>query len=357
MQITVTKPHVPSRKRLDHYLNKVLESRWLTNYGPLVRELTARLEDYLGVKHLLLTTNGTMGLLIGLKVAGCRNIITTSFSFPATASAPLWSGVKVTFGDISPETFNMVPPPLSNSDNFDGILATHVFGNPCDVAELKRTGDAWQVPVIYDAAHAFEVRVEDRSILNFGDMSMLSFHAPKLFHCVEGGAVKFSDESQYLAAREFINFRYDPIGEIQSVGINAKMNEFQAAMGLAVFDEIDEILLAYKERYQLYDELLSATLQRQRLQPSTDHNYSYFPICFPTPALVTATIEQLNESNIFARRYFFPSLDTVKAYHSDSVCPVSRDVASRILCLPMYSDLPEGTIREICRIINRVTDH
>ena len=352
--ITVTKPHLPSRQNLQRYLDRVIDSRWLTNDGSLVRELTVKLEDYIGVENLLLVGNGTLGLMVALKVIGAEKIYTTPFSFPATTSAALWSGVDVCFGDVSPSTFNLTPP----SDSFDsnGILATHVFGNPCDVDNMSEVSSNLGVPLIYDAAHAFAVRVNGRSVLDYGRISVLSFHATKLFHCVEGGAIKFASADDLALAREMINFGYDKLGEIQSIGINAKMNELEAAMGLAVLDEIDVVLDAYKTRYEMYDELLDVELQRQEIHDSIEYNYSYFPICFRDSNIVDMVIEKLNERNVFPRKYFSPSLDSVDAYNTNSICPVSRDIAARILCLPMYSDLPDASIKDICKVINETVD-
>lgn len=351
-RITVTRPHVPDRSRIYKYLNQALDSRWLTNEGPLVQELTSRLKEYLGVKHLLLVANGTMGLLVVLKLLNCRKVFTTPFSFPATSSAPAWLGMQVAYGDICPDSYNLLPPENVDPDGAGCILPTHVFGNPCDLDRMSRVSEDWNAPLVYDAAHAFGVKVAGNSVLESGDMSVLSFHATKLFHCVEGGAVAFSSEEQLAEAREMINFGFDAEGGIRRVGINAKMNEFEAAMGLAVLEEIDDVMARYRENYELYDELLNPDLQRQVIKPEVEYNYSYFPVCFEDNATLQRVIDSLKAADVFPRRYFAPSLDEVDLFGAEDSCIVSRDLASRILCLPMFADLAEASVRSIAKIVN-----
>ncbi|MBO6657183.1 MAG: DegT/DnrJ/EryC1/StrS family aminotransferase [Pseudomonadales bacterium] len=355
-RINVTKPHLPDRGRIYQYIDRALDSRWLTNDGPLVQELTVRLEDYLGVKHILLVANGTMGLLVALKLLGSRKVFTTPFSFPATSSAPAWLGADIRYGDISPESFNLVPQVNVAAESVDCILPTHVFGNPCDLDGMDRLSGEWEAPIVYDAAHAFGVRVDGKSILEFGDISVLSFHATKLFHCVEGGALRFSSKDQLLAAREMINFGFDAHGGIRRVGINAKMNELEAAMGLAVLDEVDVIMDSYRQSYELYDELLNPDLQRQKVSSDVEHNFSYFPVCFSDSSTLSRVVESLKADDIFARRYFEPSLDKVSFFGGSDDCKVSQDIASRILCLPMFSELTPETVQRVCKIVNQNLD-
>lgn len=354
-QITVTKPYVPAKRRLYKYLDRAVDGRWLTNDGPLVRELKDRLEDHLGVDNLLLVANGTLGILIAMKVAQVSKLLTTPFSFPATSSAPVWANVKVCYSDIDPVTYNMVPSLEPNLENVDGVLPTHVYGNPCDLEGMDRLSKNWDVPLIYDAAHAFGVGVNGDSVLDYGDMSILSFHATKMFHCVEGGAIRFTQEDHYHLAKEMINFGYSDY-QIQSVGINAKMNEFEAAMGLAVLDDIDSIAAGYRTCYELYDELLDERLQRQTIASNVDYNYSYFSVIFPELEMLKQVVEALNENNVFPRQYFSPSLDEILVYGEHPPCEVSREVAGKILCLPIYSDLSEKCVREISEIVNSNLD-
>ena len=354
--ITVTKPYIPDRARLFKYIERALDSRWLTNDGPLVRELTERLGEFLGVENLLLVGNGTLGLQLALRLASCTRILTTPFSFPATSSAAVWADIQLVYGDIDRGTFNLVPPEGENNLLVDGVLATHVFGNPCDVECMARVAKDWEVPLIYDAAHTFGVKIDGSSLLRFGDMSVLSFHATKIFHSVEGGAVTFADSDQYEMAKEMINFGFDAAGRIERVGINAKMNEFEAAMGLAVLHDINTILNAYRVHYEMYDSLLDKSLTRQLVPENVEYNYSYFPICFPSEGAANFAIERLNRIDVYPRKYFSPSLDEVELYGVGPACEVSRSIAARIVCLPIYVDLPDEAIRSICNIINMSLD-
>jgi dTDP-4-amino-4,6-dideoxygalactose transaminase len=359
MSITVTKPYIPDRARLNSYLARAIDSRQLTNDGPLVKELTIRLEEYLGVENLILVANGTMALQLSIKAIGkVGPVITTPFSFPATTSALLWSGCTPEFHDIDPDTFNIIvePEKMISEHGITAILATHVFGNPCDIEKLSAIATNHDVPLIFDAAGAFSVKYRNESVLNFGDMSVLSFHATKMFHCVEGGALVVSSDEQYEKVKKMINFGYDAAGEISEIGINAKMNELEAAMGLAVLDEIEIILAKYRERSLLYDEILTDKLIRQEIERAAEHNHSYFPICFPDTSAMVKTLNCLSEKDVFPRRYFHPSLDTLPAYGGESNCAISADIASRIICLPLYADLKIETVKDICSTINACVD-
>lgn len=359
MPITVTKPYIPNRTRLNGYLAKAIDSRQLTNDGPLVKELTIRLEEYLGVENLILVANGTMALQLAIKEIGkVGPVITTPFSFPATTSALLWSGCTPEFHDIDPNTFNIVvePEKMISERGVTAILATHVFGNPCDIEKLRTVSSNLDVPLIFDAAGAFSVQYKNESVLNFGDVSILSFHATKIFHSVEGGGLVARDREQYERIKKMINFGYDNKGRVAEVGINAKMNELEAAMGLAVLDEMDEVLERYRERSLLYDELLAESLGRQKIEESSSYNYSYFPVCFPDAAVMAKALDRLLGKDIFPRRYFYPSLDTIPAYGGSGACAISADVASRIVCLPLYADLQIETVREICSTVNECLD-
>lgn len=359
MSITVTKSYIPDRTRLNSYLARALDSRCLTNDGPLLRELTTRLEEYLGVRNLILVANGTLALQLAIKATGMEgSVITTPFSFPATTSSLLWSGCTPQFHDVDPATYNIVlePSRINGNTRVTGLLATHIFGNPCNVDKLIANCSDLDIPLIFDGAQAFSVRHKGESVLNFGDISILSFHATKIFHSVEGGALVVSSKEHYEKIKKMINFGYDAAGEISEIGINAKMNEFQAAMGLAVLDEIDEVLEKYRERSLLYNELLSDSLKRQEIAPATDYNYSYFPICFPDTAAMVKTLNCLSEKEVFPRRYFYPSLDTLPAYGGESNCAVSADIASRIICMPLYADLELETVKDICLTVNACID-
>ncbi len=352
--IPVTKPHVPAKRNFDKYIDRAFKTKILSNSGPLVQELTSRLESHLGVRNLLLVGNGTLGIQIALKLLGMAgNVATTPFSFPATTSSLVWEGCQPVFWDINRDDFNIAVPEKSECPpELDGLLATHVFGCPVNERSLSVFRKSYGLPVIFDAAHAFGVKLKGESILNLGDISVLSFHATKIFHTVEGGALIISDDDLYERAKKIINFGISSKGQIEEVGINAKMNEFEAAMGLAVLDEIKQIMTAYREISLQYDDCLDPILKRQTIPSQCSYNYSYFPVCFPDEASLLQALEKLSEKNIFPRRYFSPSLDNVAVYGGSAECPVSQDISRRIACLPLYSDLDLSSVKTISELIN-----
>ena len=358
MAIFVTRPYIPSKRKLNAYFDDILSRRQLTNNGPLVRELTTRLESFLGVNNLLLVGSGTLALQVAIRLAKLKgNVLTTPFSFPATTSAIVWSGCRPLYQDIDPYTYNINAKRIEESTfkdhNVSGIIATHVFGAPCEVAELNRISNLMRVPLVYDASHCFGVRIGGESLLTHGDISVLSFHATKIFQTVEGGALILKSPQDYELASQMINFGYDKKGELSSIGINAKMNELEAAMGLAILDDIGFIMDSYQKLSEKYDELLSNVLERQQIASGCDYNYSYFPILFPSEADLLSATRHLNKIEIYPRRYFYPSLDAVEAYRSEQVCNVSRDIASRILCLPLYAELELEDVERISKVINQ----
>ena len=337
MTIPVTKPYLPERKKLDAYIDKIYDSNWLTNNGPLVQEFENRLAQYLGVKYILPVVNGTLALQVAYKVLDLKGeVITTPFSFVATTSSLMWEGLKPVFADIDPETFNIDPKEIEKkiTSKTSAILPVHVFGNPCDVKEIERIADKNNLKVIYDAAHAFGVKKDGNSILNYGDISVLSFHATKLFHTIEGGALIFKDRSLYEKAKAMINFGFEN-GAIKELGINAKMNEFQAAMGLCVLDDVDKILQNRKEVFNYYYENLKDIVQFQKFDPES-YNYSYVPVLFENEEELLKVEQRLNENNIFPRRYFHPTLNTLCFLEDKQHCQNSEDVSRRVLCLPVY---------------------
>ena len=353
-RIDVTKPYLPERKKLDAYIDKIYESNWLTNNGPLVQEFERRLSEYLGVKYILPVANGTLALMVAYKVLGLSGeVITTPFSFVATTSSLIWEGLKPVFADIDPETFNIDPKEIEKqiTGKTSAILPVHVFGNPCDVEAIEKIAKNHNLKVIYDAAHAFGVKKEGKSILNYGDISVLSFHATKLFHSIEGGAIIFKNEKDYKKAKAMINFGFEN-GDVIELGINAKMNEFQAAMGLCVLDDADEILRKRKEIFIRYRKQLDNIVQFQKFKED-EYNYSYVPVLLKNEEELLSVKKALNESNIFPRRYFYPSLNK-HIYFEKSTMPVSEDVASRVLFLPIYSEMSEADMYKIVMTIKEV---
>ena len=352
--INVTKTHLPAREKLDRYIDRIYESNWLTNNGPLVQELTARLEEYLGVQNLLLVSNGTLALQIAYKTLGIKNqAVTTPFSFVATSSSLAWEGIEPVFADIDPKTFCIAPKEIEKAltPETQAIVPVHVFGNACEIDSIESIAQKHGLKTVYDAAHAFGVQYKGKSILSYGDASTLSFHATKVFHTIEGGAIVFRKREAYERARLMINFGINGPDSVVALGINAKMNEFQAAMGLAVLDEIERILTGRETVWKCYKSTLRGEYQFQERNPYSTNNFSYFPVAFNDEQTMLSAKRKLNANNINPRRYFFPSLDETSLFRTE-FNPISRDLANRILCLPIYSGLDSISISNISSILN-----
>lgn len=356
--IPVTKPYLPNREKLNQYIDGIYERNWLTNNGPLVQQLTQRLESYLGVENLLLVSNGTLALQIayhalGITAADKPEAITTPFTFIATASSLKWQGVEPIFADIDADTWCLDPAKIEDkiTVNTKAIVPVHVFGNACDVESIKTIAQKHNLKVIYDAAHAFGVTFKDKSLLSYGDAATLSFHATKLFHSIEGGAIVFKNKADLERAKRIINFGISGPDSIEEVGINAKMNEFQAAMGLCVLDELESNLNSRSKVWITYAEALGIQFQLQKIYPGVQYNYAYFPVVFDTSEQATQVLNALKENDVIARRYFYPSLDTVDYFQIEEHQPLSKDIASRVLCLPLYTGITTSQQQHIIKLI------
>ena len=358
-----TQPSLPDRQKLDKYLDSIYQSKWLTNNGPLVRELTVRLEEYLGVENLLLVSSGTMGLQIAYRALGISGasddgqaeVITTPFTFVATESSLRWEGLRPKFADIRPDTFNLCPEKTAEliADNTRAILPVHVYGNPCDVAAFDEISTNSSLKLIYDAAHAFGVQVNGESVLNNGDASVLSFHATKVFHTVEGGGVVFKDEDALYRARAIRNFGFDPVtGDIKSLGINGKMSEVNAAFGLALLDDIDAIFQRRMELLAMYSEALPDVVTQPVWAQGATQTAAYMPVLFKTFEDRTACEKALASAKIPSRRYF--SLCLGGRDETDRL-EVANSVASRILCLPLYADMPTDLATKVLAVVSGVS--
>ncbi|MFY0628622.1 MAG: DegT/DnrJ/EryC1/StrS family aminotransferase [Reichenbachiella sp.] len=352
--IPVTKPFLPPRKEFDSYLDQVWKRNWLTNEGPLSIELEAKLKEYTEINDLLLTSSGTFGLQLAIKALGLSGeILTTAFSYVATTSSIVWEGLKPVFVDIDPHTLNIDPDKIEQhiTNHTSAILATHVFGNPCNLDRIETIAQKHNLKVIYDAAHSFGTTYKNKSIYSFGDISITSFHATKLFHCTEGGAI-FSKNPDFIKKAYFMrNFGHHGEGNFKGVGINGKNSEFHSAMGLANFPFIKIILDSRQSQYLNYRRLLlNTTISFQTLIPNAIHNYAYFPVIIDSEKQTLELQKKLNENDIFPRRYFYPSLNTLQYLEYQS-CKVSEDIAPRILCLPMFVGLTEYDQEKICAII------
>jgi dTDP-4-amino-4,6-dideoxygalactose transaminase len=354
--INVTKTYLPDKKKYFSYVDKIYKNGWVTNNGPLVKELEARLTDYLGVKNLVLVANGTIALEIAYRLLKLQGeVITTPFSFVATTSSLVSNGLKPVFADIDPKTFNIDPKNIEGviSGTSSAIVPVHVFGNPCHVEAIAEIADRHDLKVIYDAAHAFGVRYRGESVLKHGDVSTLSFHATKLFHTVEGGALVVNDDTLVDEARFLINFGIDGPDSVKSLGTNAKMNEFEAAMGLCILDDIELILQRRREVYEHYRKALDGYVGFQLRDEASTANHSYMPVLFKDEDELLRVKQALHAEGIAPRRYFYPSLDTLPYLPEAESMEISRDISSRILCLPTFFDLEEIIQDGIIRIIRR----
>lgn len=352
--INVTKSYLPDRKKLDAYIDQVYSTAWLTNNGPLLKRLEARLREYLGVRNIVLVANGSLALQVAYKAMQLKGeVITTPFSFAATTSTLAWEGLIPKFADINIGTFNLDPGRIEDliTDKTSAVLPVHVFGNPCDVEAIGEIAHRNNLKVVYDAAHAFGVEYKGTSVFKYGDVSTVSFHATKIFQTIEGGAIITEDDDIADRIRLLINFGITGPDKIEGLGTNAKMNEFEAAMGLCVLDDIEQIYAARAAIYHQYCESLGNQLPMQELQASSRYNYSYVPVLFPTERKLIDAQRALIAREITPRRYFYPSLDTLPYLNASGICPVSRDVSSRILCLPTYFGIREEEITDICRIV------
>ncbi len=357
--ITVIKTYLPSLDEYCSCLEKVWQTGHITNNGLFSRRLSNDLKDYLGVSNLEITANGTLALQLAIKALELKGeIITTPYSYVATTNAILWEGCEPVFVDIEDHTFCINPDLIEAAitEKTSAILATHVYGYPCDVGKIKRIADKYKLKVIYDAAHAFGVMLSGESILQHGEISALSFHATKLFHTVEGGAVVCKDAE--AAKRVSLMKKFGHIGEEDylDIGINAKMSELHAAMGLCILPKVNDIIAYQKECSGWYDEeLRNCPLQRPVPSIGLEYNYGYYPVIFSSHNIMMKVRRTLFDNGIGPRRYFYPSLNTMPFLKPalKKSCPISEYISSRVLCLPLFFGLGKAEVEVICSVIRR----
>ncbi len=358
--IPVTKPYLPSKDVFDNFVEGSWKRNWLTNSGPLVNELELKLKEHLSLSHLLYVSNGTIALQLALRsIADEGEVITTPFSYIATTSSILWERFTPVYADIDAATLNIDPAKIEEAITPDtvAILATHVFGNPCDIDAIDKIAARHNIKVIYDAAHCFGTTYKGKSVFDYGDISTVSFHATKLFHTIEGGAV-ITQSAELLKKISFMaNFGHNGPVDYEEVGINAKNSEFHAAMGLSNLLEVEEILACRKRLSKHYDSRLkSDKITYQSIQKGTGYNYAYYPVIIDSEELLEQILEALKSHKIFPRRYFHPSLNTVGlSNHQDM--SVSESISERVLCLPLYHTLSKEEIDLICRVILRTINY
>ena len=353
--INVTKTFLPNQDEYQQHLRTSWDKCWITNRGELVTSLEQKIKDKFQISNMIATTNGTLPLQIAIKSLKLKGeIITTPFSYIATASSIVWEGCTPVFVDINPQTFNIDVQLIEKSitAKTTAIIATHVFGNPCNITAISNIADKHNLKVIYDAAHSFGVTYKDISIFEYGDVSTCSFHATKIFHTGEGGALFTKSKSLFDVLYYHHNFGHKGSEDFYGLGINAKMSELQAAMGLTVLPYFDSILARRKQLYERYIQKLGhhKSLVFQKIKKHVDYNCSYFPVVFESEEQLLNVVTVLNKNSIFPRRYFYPSLNTIE-YLSGQNMPVAESISQRILCLPLYYDLPETDQDRICKLI------
>ncbi len=355
--IKVTKTFFPPIEEYNAQVARIWKNQWLTNRGELVLELEQKLKDYLKVSNITITNNGTIPLQIALKILGNQGeIITTPFSYVATSAAIVWENCTPIFVDIDSEhlTIDETKIEAAITSKTTAILATHVFGNPCNIEAIEKIAEKHDLKVIYDAAHAFGIKYQGKSIFEYGDVSTCSFHATKLFHTGEGGAMFANDKK--LRDQLFFshNFGHNGPLDFHGLGINGKISELQAAMGLSVFPYMSEILQGRKRVVHYYNTNLNFDiLQSMRIRENIQWNYSYYPVIFESEEQLLKVQKELNAQQIFPRRYFYPSLNTIE-YVKGQKMPVSEDIAARILCLPLYKGLDEVDLQRMSMQLMRI---
>jgi dTDP-4-amino-4,6-dideoxygalactose transaminase len=355
--INVTKSYLPPIEDYIKQLEKIWASGWMTNNGVMVQELEAKLTEYLGVPYVHYVTNGTIAIQIALHALEIQGeVITTPFSYVATTNSILWEHSRPVFVDIDPQTFCINPKKIEAAitERTQAILAVHVYGYPSDVEAIAAIAKKHNLKVIYDAAHAFGCKLNGSSILNCGDLSTLSFHATKLFHTVEGGAIVAHTPQMADMLKKIKSFGH--LGdEYYTLGINGRNSEFHAAMGLCVLPNVAGIVQRRRTVCEIYDaELNELGIILSSIPQSYEYNYAYYPVVFKNETQLLAVKEALNSNQISPRRYFYPSLNTLPFLQTRQPCPVSEDVSSRVLCLPLYDGLEKQDVLRISTLIKEV---
>lgn len=359
--IAITRPFLPPQEEYEKYLSGIWTRNWLTNMGPLSSDLEINLKQHLQVNHLLFVTNGTIALQIAIKALDLKGeVITTPFSFIATTSSIVWEGCTPVFVDIDKKTLNIDSSKIEAAitEQTSAILATHVYGNPCDVLAIEKIAKKHNLKVIYDGAHAFGVEVYGKSIFEYGDISTCSLHATKLYHSIEGGLVITKDPELLRRLALMRNFGFYGPEAFAELGINGKNSEFHAAMGLANLKYIDAIHQKRKLLTERYDRNLRNLKARKPVwKTEATINYAYYPLVFESEELMHKCIAMLQGHEIFTRRYFYPSLAKVLPYLKPTEMPITDDISKRVLCLPLYYDLTIEEVDLICRLLLRAQNN
>jgi dTDP-4-amino-4,6-dideoxygalactose transaminase len=359
--VYVTRPSLPPLEEFYESLQKIWENKILTNNGPFHQQFEQELADYLGVKYISVFSNGTLALITALQALRISGeVITTPFSFVATTHSLWWNNIKPVFADIDPVNFNLDPEKVEAAitPQTTAIMPVHVYGNPCNIDRFRKLADTYGLKIIYDAAHAFGVKIKGNSVLNFGDLSILSFHATKVFNTIEGGAIVSPDDKTKKRIDHLKNFGFENETTVIEPGINAKMNEVQAAYGLLQLKYADSITEQRRNITEYYRQQLHNLdgIRYMEDMEGVSHNYSYFPVLVD-PELFGKTRDEIYEDfkmyNIFCRRYFYPLISQFPTYRgllssAPGNLPNAEQVAAKVICLPVYHDLGKETIKMIC---------
>ncbi len=364
--ITVTQPALPPLDEFIPYLEKIWDNKWLTNNGPFHQQFEEELAKYLGVKYISVFSNGTLALITALQALRITGeVITTPYSFVATTHSLWWNNIKPVFVDIEPQFMNIDPAKIEAAitPKTTAIMPVHVYGNPCYVEEIQKIADTYGLRIIYDAAHAFGVKKQGNSILNWGDLSIMSFHATKVFNTIEGGAIVSNDEKTKKRIDLLKNFGFKDEVTVVEPGINAKMNEVQAAYGILQLKHVDSYILRRKEIVALYNQLLSGIqgITLMSVDDEVEHTYPYYPIFVNTKDYGISRdnlYEKLKTYNILGRRYFYPLISDFPTYRglasaAKDNLPIANKVANEVLCLPIYPNLAFEDIERICNLIKK----
>ena len=353
-RINVTKSFLPDKAEFIKYIDAIWDSAWLTNNGPYLQELEKKLSESLPAKNLMVCGNGTIVLQMALKALGIKKkVITTPFSYVATLNAIIWENCEPVFVDIDPLSLCIDATKIEDAITADteAILCTHVYGYPCDVDAIADIASRHNLKVIYDAAHGFGAKLRGRSLLDFGDVSTCSFHATKLFHSVEGGCITTRDRDLFDAIFKLRQFGhiYD---DYYVAGINGKNSELHAAMGLCVLPHVPSIIDDRKNISERYDASINNAVRPKCSLQNFEYNYGYYPLILDSEATLLKLMDTMAKEDIFPRRYFYPSLNTLSFVNDPRPCPVSEDISKRVLCLPLYSGLEDGDVQRIVNLVN-----
>jgi dTDP-4-amino-4,6-dideoxygalactose transaminase len=355
--INVTKSYLPPLEEYSKLIESIWENHHLTNRGPMVQRLESEICNKLNLKNLLYVANGTIAIQLAIKALKIKDeVITTPFSYVATTNSLLWEGCNPIFCDISSETLCIDATKIEAliTPKTTAILATHVYGIPCDVEAIEQIATKYNLKVIYDAAHAFGVEYKNKNIFDYGDVSTCSFHATKLFHTIEGGSVTAKDPEVLKLMTLYHSFGH--VGDDYFThGINGKNCEFHAAMGLCILPKLDELIAARKNHSDYYTSLLSPSIISRPIIPEgTSYNYAYYSVVFKDETTLLKVKNILFDMDINTRRYFYPSLNNLPFLTEHYECPISEDISKRVLCLPLYFELDKVVIEKICSIINSI---